>query len=117
MPGGKFHSIWTPYALYGTIDHVYGQKAWDAHNGFTAAQSSLNLLETVGYIGYLSVVWKYGEGESRALGGGWGGVACLMGFALSIMTVSKTLLYGKSFVGKVPLFKDGCEQLGEKYLR
>jgi hypothetical protein len=42
MPGGKFHSpIWTPYALYGTVDYMYGWPAWNAGIGFTAAQGSL----------------------------------------------------------------------------
>ncbi len=75
---------------------MYGWKAYNEHNGFTAAQGSLNVVETVGYLGYLWVVWKYGEGEKRAVGGGWGGVACLVGFALCVMTVSKTALYGES---------------------
>lgn len=39
MPGGKFHSpFWTPYALYGTVDYMYGWPAWNNHNGFTAAK-------------------------------------------------------------------------------
>lgn len=96
MPGGSLHApVWTPYALYGTIDYIYGEKAWKEHNGFTAAQASLNVLETVGYVGYLWVVWNKGKGESYTLPSAWGGVACLFGFALSVMTVSKTLLYGE----------------------
>ena len=95
MPGGALHApVWTPYALYGTVDYIYGEKAWNEHNGFTGAQASLNVVESVGYIGYLLVVWRFGERGSSALAGGWGGVACLIGFALSVMTVSKTLLYG-----------------------
>lgn len=98
MPGGKLSSpIFTPYALYGTIDYVYGWPAYNANDGFTAAQASLNALETIGYIGYLWIVWQKGEGERRVLSGGLGGVAVLVGFALSVMTVSKTLLYGMSF--------------------
>ena len=74
---------------------MYGEKAYRERNGFTAAQASLNVVESAGYVGYLWVVWKYGEGEGRrrSVGGGWGGVACLVGFALSVMTVSKTVLY------------------------
>lgn len=96
MPDGSLHApIFTPYALYGQVDYVYGEKALKEHNGFTAAQASLNIVESTGYVGYLWVVWKYGE--KRVLGGGWGGVACLVGFALSVMTVSKTVLYCESF--------------------
>ena len=97
MPGGWAHApIWKPYELYGKVDYMYGWKAYNEHNGFTAAQGSLNVMETVGYLGYLWVVWNYGEGEKRAVGGGWGGVACLVGFALCVMTVSKTALYCES---------------------
>ena len=94
MPNGSLHSpIFTPYALYGTVDYIYGEKAYGEHNGFTAAQATLNVVETLGYLGYLWVVWTHGDGENRVLGGGWGGLACLTGFALSVMTVSKTVLY------------------------
>ena len=98
MPNGSLHSpIFTPYALYGSVDYIYGEKAYREHNGFTAAQTSLNIVESAGYLGYLWVVWKYGDGEKRVLAGGWGGVACLVGFALSVMTVSKTVLYCECF--------------------
>lgn len=86
-----------PYELYGKVDYMYGWPAYHAGNGFTAAQGSLNALETVGYIGYLWVVWKKGEGERKELTGGWGGIAVLCGFALSVMTLSKTILYCKLF--------------------
>lgn len=103
MPDGKFSSpIFTPYVLYGQIDYIYGWPAYNARNGFTAAQASLNALETVGYIGYLWVVWSKGKGKDKALPGGWGGLAVLFGFALSVMTVSKTLLYGKWYIVFLP---------------
>ena len=96
MPDGRFHSpIFTPYVLYSEIDNIYGWKAYNARNGFTAAQASLNAIETLGYLAYLYVVWKHGEGPRRILSGGWGVVAALVGFALSVMILSKTILYGK----------------------
>ena len=85
--------------LYGKVDYIYGWKAWDEHNGFPAAQGMLNVIETAGYLGYLWILWRHGEGEGygrRTLAGGWGGFACLFGFALGVMTVSKTVLYGES---------------------
>lgn len=119
MPGGWLHNpLYTPYALYAETDYVYGWPAWEDGDGFTGAQASMNFLETVGYVGYLWVWWRFGEnrgmgmmrkgkgegekrwlegverGMRRTVGGGWGGVACLVGFALSVMTVSKTVLYG-----------------------
>ena len=97
-PDGFLHApLFAPYALYGQVDYIYGEKAYREHNGFTAAQAGLNLVESVGYVGYLWVVWRFGEGERRMVGGGWGGVACLVGFALSVMTVSKTVLYCEFF--------------------
>ena len=96
MPDGKYQSpIFTPYALYGKIDYIYGWKAYNSKNGFTAAQAALNAVETLGYITYLYIVWKKGRGHRRALDGGWGGLAALVGFALSVMTLSKTALYGQ----------------------
>ena len=96
MPNGTLHSpIWTPYALYGEVDYIYGWPAYSSNNGFTAAQASLNVVETMGYLVYLWVIWMRGSGSRRSLEGGWGGIACLAGFALSIMTVSKTVLYGQ----------------------
>ncbi|KAI5304900.1 hypothetical protein KEM55_009221, partial [Ascosphaera atra] len=48
MPGGFLHPLWKPYALYGEVDYMYGWPEYLAHNGFTAAQSFMNLVETVG---------------------------------------------------------------------
>ena len=107
MPGGWLHDpLYTPYALYAETDYIYGWPAWEEGNGFTGAQATVNLVETVGYVVYLFVWWRFGEGVvggmgsegiwgrlSKTVGGGWGGVACLVGFALSVMTVSKTVLY------------------------
>jgi hypothetical protein len=114
MPGGKWHSpIWTPYALYGTVDYIYGWPAYNSHNGFTAAQTYLNLAETAAYLYYLWIVYKYGTpapGASRAsksqrlwsafagervVGGRTGAIALLVAFSASVMTLSKTILYCK----------------------
>lgn len=71
MPGGFLHKpLWTPYGLYGTIDHVYGFKAYNAHSGWTAAQGSLNVLETVAYAVYLYLVYTHGEVEEGVQGRG-----------------------------------------------
>jgi len=113
MPGGFLHApIWSPYALYGTVDYIYGFPAWNANNGFTAAQATLNVVETVGYVVYLALVLggvekgtvvKDGRGalegklgwlgEGRVLSGRKAGWAVMLGFAISVMTVSKTVLY------------------------
>lgn len=91
--------MYVPYTLYGTIDTIYGWEAWLENDGFTGAQSAMNIIETIGYISYLTVLWRYGEGEGfgrKTLPSAWGGLACLIGFGLAIMTVSKTSLYGRA---------------------
>ena len=100
MPGGKFHSpFWTPYALYGTVDYMYGWPAWNNHNGFTAAQGTLNLLESIMYCWYLYVVgsqvvdWSYEGIKTLEVKGKGVNLAVLVGFSGAVMTVSKTLLY------------------------
>ncbi|PLB46807.1 hypothetical protein P170DRAFT_466207 [Aspergillus steynii IBT 23096] len=115
MPGNKLHSpIWTPYALYGTIDYIYGWPAFNARNGFTAAQSVLNVLETIGYIYYLVTVYRHGSSatasgrasqrktkkgllwlfkDEKVLPGRTGANALLVAYSASVMTLGKTLLY------------------------
>lgn len=122
MPGGWLHKpIWTPYALYGTVDYVYGKYAWDRNDGFTGAQGALNAVETLGYFVYLYLVFAHGTevagskgrgapkaaarsdssllrrlARARSVGGYEAGSAVLLLFAVSVMTLSKTVLYCKS---------------------
>lgn len=115
MPGGSLHSpLWKPYGLYGTIDHVYGFKAWDAHNGWTLAQGSVNALETGAYFVYLYLVYAYGQqdatqgrgapdkdvmgrlkalSESRTVHGSVAAWAVVLAFSTAWLTFSKTVLY------------------------
>ncbi|CAK7567385.1 MAG: hypothetical protein SEPTF4163_005349 [Sporothrix epigloea] len=105
MPGGALHwPVWSPYALYGEVDHIYGFKQWNARNGFTAAQGSLNLIETLLYLAYLYLwqtqgqpvagagVWPSGSTRKGLVGrvAGW---AVLLAFSSAVMTLSKTVLY------------------------
>ncbi|KAL4756798.1 uncharacterized protein BDW70DRAFT_144329 [Aspergillus foveolatus] len=112
MPGGKYHSFWSGYKWYGTVDYIYGWPAFNANNGFTNAQAVLNLLETGGYLYYLWVVYRHGTvaEDSKGSGGSqgtlsWllatdkvvagrmGATALLAAFSSSVSTVSKTVLY------------------------
>lgn len=112
MPGGKYHwPLWTPYELYGKVDYIYGWPAFEAHNGFTAAQGFLNVVETVMYAYYLYVLYAYGKqssgsgrgapkqagwlGQQRFVDGVMGAVAPLVLYSASVMTLSKTVLYCK----------------------
>ena len=90
---------------------MYGFPAWEDKNGFTAAQASMNVVETAVYLVYLYIVGAHGVentkvqgrgafssswwGRARVLGGPAAGAACLAGLAGSLMTMSKTMLYGK----------------------
>ncbi len=116
MPGGKLQwPLYMPYELYGQVDYVYGWKAWNNHDGFNAAQTTLNVMESMFYMYYLYLVFAYGKtssapgrgapkpstvgflGQSRVLDGTVAGVAVLVGFTGAAMTVSKTVLYCESF--------------------
>ncbi|OCH88080.1 hypothetical protein OBBRIDRAFT_795611 [Obba rivulosa] len=82
MVGGDLHWIWKPYALYQDIDYIYGWKAYEERDGFTNAQSLLNLVENVMNIAYLYLAHVKGTPA-----------ATLLGFASAVMTLSKTALY------------------------
>ena len=112
MPGGKLHNpIWSPYAIYCNVDYFYGWPALEANDGFTAAQSILNIVETVMYIAYLWIVYTYGVRESDKSGRGTSnvilgkrkvvgkeaGLAVLIVWSAAVMTVSKTFIYCKCF--------------------
>lgn len=97
MEGGFLHKpVWAPYRLYGTIDHVYGWKAWDAGSGFTGAQAAMNLVECVMYAAYL-LAWARGRDARGAISGREAGAALLLGWGAAVMTLSKTTLYCESF--------------------
>ncbi|ROT36075.1 hypothetical protein SODALDRAFT_262682, partial [Sodiomyces alkalinus F11] len=99
MPGGSLHRpLWTPYALYGTVDGVYGFKAWDARDGFTAAQGLLNLFESAMYVVYLWLALRGRGGRltsrpAAAAAGRQNALGLLVGFSAAVMTLSKTVLY------------------------
>lgn len=117
MPGGWAHvPIWVPYDLYGKIDYIYGWKAFNEHNGFTAAQALMNVVESLFYIYYLYILYIYGKpspapgrgapklsmmgflGGERYLTGKMAGVAVLALFSGSVMTLAKTVLYCEIFL-------------------
>ncbi|KAK3903184.1 hypothetical protein C8A05DRAFT_43532 [Staphylotrichum tortipilum] len=98
MPGGSLHwPLWVPYALYGEVDGMYGFKQWHLRNPFAAAQSLLNLVESLLYLLYLALWWSNGRqatpGARRSIGGRLGAATALLGFSAAVMTVSKTILY------------------------
>ena len=115
MPGGKFHSpIWKPYALYAEIDYVYGFRALENKNGWTATQTWFNVFETAGYLIYLYWVYAFGQqeavqgrgapdkgamgqlralSESRTLTGKLAAYAVVLGFSAASLTFFKTVMY------------------------
>lgn len=112
MPGGKLQwPLYMPYELYGQVDYIYGWPAWHAKNGFTAAQSALNVVETAGYAFYLYLVYAHGRTEdvqgtgapdkqfvgklsrSRTVHGKTAAQALVVLYGIALMTLSKTVLY------------------------
>ena len=109
MPGGSLHlPIYKLYALYGTVDYMYGWPAYNDGVGFTAAQGALNILETIMYGWYLFVLASRGQGtgwyrfwnkttwtEKTVVQGDGVAQAVVICFASAVMTLSKTALYCK----------------------
>ncbi|TVY37916.1 hypothetical protein LOCC1_G006722 [Lachnellula occidentalis] len=111
MPGGYLHWLWAPYELYGRVDYIYGWKAFNSRNGFTGAQGSLNVVESLMYAYYLYILYTSGKqvaargrgapktaiagfwGEQRRVEGTNGVLAVLVGYSAALMTFSKTVLY------------------------
>ena len=82
MKGGDLHWIWKPYELYQEVDYVYGLPAFESNDGFTNAQSLLNVIETL-----LNILYLYLAHVQN-----WA-PATLVGFTAASMTLSKTILY------------------------
>lgn len=113
MPGGSLQwPIWSPYELYCEMDYIYGWKAYNEKNGFTAAQTLLNVVESLMYVYYLYLVYARGrkattgrgakastEGflAQRYVDGQTGALAILLVFSAAVMTLSKTTLYCKFY--------------------
>ncbi|KJK62437.1 hypothetical protein P875_00095411 [Aspergillus parasiticus SU-1] len=113
MPGNKLHfPMWIPYARYGAIDYIYSWPAFNARNGFPAAQTVLNLVECIGYIYYLWMVYRHGVSASggrgqrkakkglmwmlrteKVVSGRTGATALLVAYSASLATLSKTVVY------------------------
>lgn len=112
MPGGKLQwPLWVPYELYVEMDYIYGWKAFNEHNGFTAAQGLLNIIESLMYVYYLYIVYALGRKATAGRGakatdggllaqrlveGQTGALAALVVFSAAVMTLSKTVLYCKA---------------------
>lgn len=105
MPGGFLHwPLWVPYRIYLQTDFIYGWKAINDKNGFTAAQGSMNIPETLLYAFYLYLIYtesKYTGPRAkpkisghRYVHGRPGAMAVMAGFTAAVMTFSKTVLYG-----------------------
>ncbi|KAJ3731445.1 hypothetical protein DFJ43DRAFT_1078735 [Lentinula guzmanii] len=82
MIGGDLHWIWEPYGIYQNVDLLYGIPALEEGNGFTNAQSLMNIFETI-----LNLTYLYLAHISS-----WP-PATLIGFGSASLTLSKTILY------------------------
>ncbi|KAG4437038.1 hypothetical protein IFR05_007474 [Cadophora sp. M221] len=130
MPGGRLHwPLWVPYELYGKVDYIYGWKAFNERNGFTAAQGLLNIVESLMYMYYLYILFAFGHqskargrgapgpskigflGQQRYVDGQKGAIAVLVGYSAALMTVSKTVLYWMNE------YYSGFENIGHNSIR
>ncbi|KAH6720023.1 hypothetical protein BKA61DRAFT_227795 [Leptodontidium sp. MPI-SDFR-AT-0119] len=130
MPGGRLHwPLWVPYELYGKVDYIYGWKAFNERNGFTAAQGLLNIVESLMYVYYLYILFAFGRqskargrgapnpskigflGQQRYVDGQKGAIAVLVGYSAAVMTVSKTVLYWMNE------YYSGFENIGHNSIR
>lgn len=96
MLGGDLHWIWSPYALYMNVDYIYGLPSWDSKDGFPAAQSLMNVGESILNLFYIYLVHVKATPSSLA-------VAPIWGLTAVIMTLSKTILYVLNVSRRVPL--------------
>ncbi|KAL7411528.1 hypothetical protein BDY24DRAFT_417053 [Mrakia frigida] len=84
MVGGDLHWIWAPYSLYAEVDYIYGLPSFNRGDGFTNAQSLMNILESILNLEYLYLTHPGKKVHATAP---------LIGFAAVVMTLSKTMLY------------------------
>ncbi|KAK7206133.1 hypothetical protein BZA70DRAFT_124623 [Myxozyma melibiosi] len=103
MPGGKLHFLWKPYALYGTIDYVYGWPAYNDKDGFPGAQAFLTLVESM-FLYYYIYTSYFSTNQNTRLNGAF------VGLFAATSCFSKTTLYmlceyfsGFKYVGHNPL--------------
>ncbi|KAG0664386.1 hypothetical protein C6P46_001431 [Rhodotorula mucilaginosa] len=81
FPGGDLFWFWKPYVLYAKTDLVYSRAAYESKDGFAAAQSVMNVVESVLNVVFLVLAARHSP------------VAVLIGAIATAMTASKTVLY------------------------
>jgi hypothetical protein len=93
MPGGSLHwPVWSAYAIQAELDYTYGFKKWNEGDGWNAAQSAVNMVESVMYLVYLGL-WYKNKGKSGELKGRVAAVGVLVLYTAVVTTVGKTVLY------------------------
>jgi hypothetical protein len=88
LPGGALATIWKPYALYSTIDLVYGVRNGE-FNAFGYGQSLMNVVENVFYL--IGLYLYRVRGNKNA--------AFVVWFGALVATFSKTVLYSMVEIG------------------
>lgn len=78
---------------YGAIDLIYGFSTLESGHGFTNAQAALNIVEATLNVYYLFLRHNSPEAVSGGKRHAYYAHAPLVGFAASLMTLSKTALY------------------------
>ncbi|KAK9378651.1 uncharacterized protein V2V93DRAFT_375464 [Kockiozyma suomiensis] len=103
FPGGKLHFIWKPYALYGTIDYVYGWPAYNEKDGFPAAQSFLTLVEAIFMSVYIYTSYFTKSPSTRLTGAFIGLIAATSCFSKTVLYMLCEYFSGYKYVGHNPL--------------
>ncbi|KAJ1552568.1 hypothetical protein HK405_010810, partial [Cladochytrium tenue] len=101
FPGGDLFFFWQPYALYATVDLVYSEDAYREREGFSTAQSTMNVVESVLNLLYLYLAHVAGslsrlrdrDGRTSRAAAAARAVAPPVLLAATAMTASKTILY------------------------
>ncbi|RPA75714.1 hypothetical protein BJ508DRAFT_229931 [Ascobolus immersus RN42] len=87
------HYIWYPYKHYAPVDHNYSIAGYLAGDGFPAAQSILNVIESGLNLTYLFLASKAATAPTPAQKRRQEVAAVIVGLVGTVMTESKTGLY------------------------
>ncbi|KAK9469203.1 hypothetical protein V1512DRAFT_231363 [Lipomyces arxii] len=99
MPGGKWHWIWSPYKLYGEIDHVYGFPAYEERDGFPAGQAFMTLVEAFFAYVYLYTTHFSKVPKTRLVGAFIGFMAATSCFSKTVLYMISEIFSGNKYVG------------------
>ncbi|KAF2466905.1 uncharacterized protein BDR25DRAFT_305769 [Lindgomyces ingoldianus] len=98
LPGQKWHDSYFShvFAIWASVDHIYGEEGWRNKSGFVLAQSAINVTEATLYMVYIWIILRSGSQISASkwrIGGRTGAWAVLVGEVAGCVTATKTAMY------------------------